>query len=56
LQKIYDYSKSLTRNWEALYQNTIYFHKKNALSWANAQAGVDLTQQIDPHFKFESVL
>lgn len=38
------------RDWQRSYDLMLEFHRKNALGWANATAGVDLTQQIDPAF------
>jgi CO dehydrogenase maturation factor len=40
------------RNWQKLYDQTIHFHIKNAKDWANAQAGEDLTKQVDPNFVY----
>lgn len=44
------------KDWKKFYKQAIDFHIKNALSWANASAGIDLTQQVDPNFSLESVL
>lgn len=38
------------KDWETFYRHTVEFHRKNALAWANASAGEDLTRQIDPTF------
>ena len=38
------------KDWEKFYRQTLEFHRKNALDWANASAGEDLTRQIDPTF------
>ena len=38
------------KDWEKFYLQTLEFHRKNALAWANASAGEDLTRQIDPTF------
>lgn len=38
------------KDWEKLYRQTVHFHRKNALAWANASLGEDLTQQIDPDY------
>ena len=38
------------KDWSRFYQQAVAFHRKNALSWANAQLGTDLTLQIDPEF------
>lgn len=39
------------KDWTTFYQQAVAFHRKNALSWANAQTGADLTLQIDPEFQ-----
>jgi CO dehydrogenase maturation factor len=41
------------KDWTTFYQQAITFHRQNALSWANAQLGADLTLQIDPDFQPE---
>jgi CO dehydrogenase maturation factor len=41
------------KDWTTFYQLAIAFHQKNALAWANAQAGEDLRLQIDPDFRLE---
>ncbi|GHO65902.1 hypothetical protein KSC_047940 [Ktedonobacter sp. SOSP1-52] len=38
------------KDWEKLYAQTVEFHRKNALGWANASLGEDVTSQIDPAF------
>lgn len=38
------------KDWKKFYDQTVEFHIKNAVSWANATAGEDLTQQVDPSF------
>src|SRR5579859_7449964 len=38
------------QDWEKLYRQTLEFHRQNALDWANAVAGEDLTRQIDPDY------
>lgn len=38
------------QDWEKLSRQTVDFHRKNALGWANASIGEDLTQQIDPDY------
>lgn len=38
------------RDWARYTEQMIEFHVKNAHSWANARAGVDLTAQVDPEF------
>lgn len=39
-----------TRDWAAYHRATVEFHRRNAESWANAAAGADLTEQIDPQY------
>jgi CO dehydrogenase maturation factor len=43
-----------SQDWELRQRHAIEFHRKNAESWANAQAGQDLCSQIDPEFRFPS--
>jgi CO dehydrogenase maturation factor len=38
------------RDWERYTRQAAEFHVRNAKSWANADAGADLTEQIDPDF------
>jgi CO dehydrogenase maturation factor len=38
------------KDWEKFYRQSITFHRKNALEWANAMVGEDLTKQIDPNY------
>lgn len=40
------------KDWDKFYKQTVEFHIRNAESWANAQAGEDLTKQVDPTFTF----
>lgn len=42
--------------WETFSAQMVEFHRQNALSWANASAGEDLTRQIDPQFRFDPEL
>ncbi len=41
---------SAEKDWDKFYENTVEFHKKNAIAWANAAIGEDLTLQIDPDY------
>ena len=41
------------KDWEKNYSQMRDFHRQNALNWANAIAGEDLTTQIDPHFRLD---
>jgi CO dehydrogenase maturation factor len=41
------------KDWTTFYRQAVEFHRKNALAWANAQTGEDLTLQIDPEFRPE---
>jgi CO dehydrogenase maturation factor len=41
------------KDWTTFYRQAVEFHQKNAISWANAQAGEDLRLQIDPEFRPE---
>jgi CO dehydrogenase maturation factor len=38
------------KDWGKFYRQAVEFHKKNALGWANASTGTDLTEQIDPDY------
>ena len=38
------------RDWAAYHRGTVEFHRRNALSWANAATGRDLTRQIDEDY------
>lgn len=38
------------RDWVGYHRDTVDFHRRNALSWANASLGTDLTAQIDPDY------
>jgi CO dehydrogenase maturation factor len=38
------------KDWAKFYRQTVEFHIKNAVGWANASAGEDLTKQIDESF------
>lgn len=41
---------SCEKDWVTYTRQGHEFHRRNALSWANARAGVDLTTQIDPDY------
>jgi CO dehydrogenase maturation factor len=38
------------RDWAAYHRATVEFHRRNALAWANAATGRDLTRQIDEYY------
>ncbi|HWG98193.1 MAG TPA: hypothetical protein VNV66_02470, partial [Pilimelia sp.] len=38
------------QDWAAFTRHAHEFHRRNAVAWANARAGEDLTTQIDPSF------
>jgi CO dehydrogenase maturation factor len=38
------------RDWARYTELAAEFHRRNAYAWANARAGADLTEQIDPEF------
>lgn len=50
LETIKAMADTCEKDWTLFYQQAVTFHRKNALSWANAQIGADLTLQIDPEF------
>ncbi len=39
---------AVPRDWAAYHRDTVYFHLRNAMSWANRMAGRDLGDQVDP--------
>lgn len=41
-----------TRDWDAMHHQSVDFHLKNAVSWANAAIGRDLSEQVDPEFRY----
>ncbi len=43
------------KDWGTFYRQTVEFHERNAVSWANEAAGEDLRQQVDPEFDLETV-
>jgi CO dehydrogenase maturation factor len=38
------------RDWVRFTRQAVDFHLRNALAWANARTGVDLSAQVDPEF------
>jgi CO dehydrogenase maturation factor len=38
------------RDWAAYHRATVEFHRRNALAWANAATGRDLTRQVDESY------
>lgn len=44
------------KDWKKFYEHAVYFHIKNAESWANEAIGEDARLQIDPDFDIEAVL
>lgn len=42
------------QDWERFYQQTVDFHRRNALAWLNTVLGEDVTMQIDPGFSLEA--
>ena len=45
-------ANSQKKDWAKYQSDAVYFHKKNAESWANAAMGIDLANQIDPDFHY----
>lgn len=43
------------RNWDSYVKNGKFFHQRSSDGWASAMYGVDLTEQIDPDFHYQSV-
>jgi CO dehydrogenase maturation factor len=44
------------QDWSKFYRQALEFHVRNAMAWANAQLGMDLTEQIDPHFDLKAAV
>ncbi|HUC31583.1 MAG TPA: ATP-binding protein [Candidatus Paceibacterota bacterium] len=42
------------KDWKRFYDHALYFHIKNAESWANEAIGEDARLQIDPEFSIEA--
>ncbi len=38
------------RDWAKFHRQAVEFHLRNARSWGNERAGVDLAEQVDPEF------
>lgn len=53
LQKIQELVLNTPQDWKRFYRFAIEFHAKNARSWANAQTGLHLEDQIDPNFSLD---
>jgi|SRR5450755_135024 CO dehydrogenase maturation factor len=50
LQTIKERADVCEKDWITFYRQAVEFHQKNALAWANVQAGEDVRLQIDPDF------
>jgi CO dehydrogenase maturation factor len=44
------------KDWDKFYRQTVEFHVKNARGWASADAGEDLTLQVDPTFSLDQAI
>jgi hypothetical protein len=44
------------KDWNKFYRQAVEFHIKNAESWANAQLGTNVINQIDPAFNMEDMV
>jgi len=44
------------KNWKKFYEHAVFFHIKNAESWANEATGEDARLQIDPDFDMEAAV
>jgi CO dehydrogenase maturation factor len=53
LERMREAVDTTPKNWPKFYRQTIEFHQKNVLAWANAQVGEDLTTQVDPDFMLD---
>jgi CO dehydrogenase maturation factor len=59
LEKMKQTLDAQAKDWEKFYDQAVYFHIKNAESWANEAIGEDARLQIDPDFSpkaFEAAL
>jgi CO dehydrogenase maturation factor len=54
LRRLRDLLDARPKDWARFQRQTIEFHVRNARAWANAMAGEDLTDQIDPDFALEA--
>jgi CO dehydrogenase maturation factor len=45
---------AMPKDWARYQRQTVEFHMRNAVAWANAATGRDLTAQVDPDFTIES--
>jgi CO dehydrogenase maturation factor len=41
---------AVSRDWVSYHRDTVYFHLRNAMGWANQVMGRDLADQVDPGF------
>lgn len=46
---------STTKDWPGYQRDAVHFHLRNANAWANARAGADLAEQVDPDFEMGPV-
>jgi CO dehydrogenase maturation factor len=53
LLKLVDEQK---KDWNRFYRQAVEFHIKNAESWANAQLGTNVIEQIDPTFNMQDMV
>lgn len=56
LEKMYEKTKKIKRDWNKMYEVSKLFHIKNAERWANKEYQHDLKDQIDPSFDILSIL
>jgi CO dehydrogenase maturation factor len=45
---------AVEKDWDTFYQQQVDLHRRTAESWANKDAGEDLTLQIDPEFSLSA--
>jgi CO dehydrogenase maturation factor len=45
-----DKTDGSVRDWSRFHRQTVEFHLRNAVAWANEETGQDLTLQVDPEF------
>lgn len=56
LRGLQEMLESLAKDWDAYQRQAIYFHLRNARSWANQALNADLTRQIDDQFSLSSAV
>jgi CO dehydrogenase maturation factor len=50
LERMREAVDTTPKDWAKFHRQTVEFHLRNALAWANAKTGEDLAAQVDPDF------